>query len=170
MTSTDPQHELPPTSQRRMFLAPRAAAGDGHGYRYNPVRKPRLHEQESEETLERIRDAVSINDEPECVGPAILDGYQESARFYESLQHLAHVEAAQQARKLLSAEQRLLDAQSRAKRTHTDFSHEFHICRKMIDRAKAGGRKDPRAAIKVLEKVEAKLDGPVDLDRLDRAA
>ena len=158
----DPQEQPekhPPTGERRMFLAPRAAAGDGHGYRYGPTRKPRLHEQESPETLEKIRDAASINDEPECVGPAILDGYQESARFYESLRHLRDVEQAQQTRKLLTAEQRIKDAQARAKRTQTDFSHEFHICRKMIDRAKAGGRKEPPAAIRVLEKVEAALDG-----------
>lgn len=163
----DPKH--PPTSERRVFLAPRASAGDGHGYRYGPTRKPPLYEQETPETLEKIRDATDVSDEPECVGPAILDGYQESARFYESLRHLAHVEAAQQSRKMLPAEHRLRDAQARAKRTQTDLSHEFHICRKMLDRAKAGGRNEPPAAVKVLEKVEATLDG-TQLDGLHKAA
>lgn len=149
----------PPTRERRIFLAPGASAGDGHGYRYGPVRRVPIHEQVGHEALERIRDATNVNDEPENVGPAILDGYQESARFYESLRHLVEVEAAQQARKMLTAEQRLRDAQSRAKRTHTDLSHDFHICRKMLDRAKAGGRKEPAAAVRVLEKVEATLDG-----------
>lgn len=174
--SSEEQH--PPTRERRMFLAPRAIAADGHGYRYGPARRldkdvihgnELLTEQPTPEQLEKIRDATNINDEPECVGPAILDGYQESARFYESLRHLRHVEAAQQSRKLLSAEARLRDAQARAKRTQTDLSHEFHICRKMLDRAKAGGRKEPPAAIRVLEKVESTLDG-TQLDGLHRAA
>jgi hypothetical protein len=174
----DQQKPNPPTSERRMFLAPRAAAGDGHGYRYTPLRRPDRDiivngqprtEPPSPETLQTIRDATRLTDEPECVGPSILDSYQESARFYESLRHLAEVEAAQQARRMQTVAQRVRDAQDRAKRTQTDFSHEFHICRKMLERAKAGGRKDPPAALRIIEKIESRLDG-TQLDGLHRAA
>lgn len=163
MSDETPQN--PPTSAKPRFLlkgSPLVAGGKARlmsNRKVEPNRaKPRdVSKVEAQGYTEQPHKALP--DEPECVGPAILDGYAESARFYESLQHLRDVEAAQQSRKLLTAEQRLLDAQARAKRTQTDFSHEFHICRNMIDRAKRGGRKEPPAAVRVLEKVEAALDG-----------
>jgi hypothetical protein len=43
-----------------------------------------------------------------------------------------------------------------------DMSGEFHAIGQMLKRAKDGGRKEPNAAIRRLERVEAKLDGEPD--------
>lgn len=110
-----------------------------------------------------------LHGEPECIGPAILDSYAESARFYESQRHQQEVMAAREDRRRRTVEDRLKDAMARAKRSQIDLGHEFHICRKMLDRAHAGGRKDPPAALKVIEKIEAALDG-TQLDGLHKAA
>jgi hypothetical protein len=161
MTEPDEPSEqpTPPTRERPLFLAPRATAGDGHGYRNRPLREPPLHEQLHPETIARIRDAANINDEPECVGPAILDGYAEAADFHRSIQHLHHVEQARQTRKLLSSEQRLIDAERRARQANVNLTREFLVARKMFDQAKRGGRREPAVALRKLETIEAKLDG-----------
>ena len=101
-----------------------------------------------------------LKGEPECVGPAILDGYAESARFYDSIRHKVEVEAAQQSRRLLSAESRLRDAQRRAKDKHVKAMRlEFKAIEAMLDRARNGGQPDPPSAIRKLEKLEGQLDG-----------
>jgi hypothetical protein len=103
-----------------------------------------------------------LQGEPECVGPAIVDAYGELARSFDALRHAADVEAAQQSRRLLDAEQRVTAAQARAKQRHMDMSGEFHAIGQMLKRAKDGGRREPNAAIRRLERVEAKLDGEPD--------
>lgn len=165
MSEDQPPEQNPPSSAKPRFLLKGSPLVSGGKARLmsnrkvdpKPAKPREVSKVEAQGYTEQPHKA--LNHEPECVGPAILDGYQESARFYESLRHLQEVEAAQQSRTMLTAEQRYRDAYARAKRTQTDFSHEFHICRKMLDRARAGGRKEPPAAVRVLERVEATLDG-----------
>lgn len=177
----DPEQPKPPkseqTSKAQRFLAPKASAGDGHGYRNRPKREPwqdvvvdgKAHtEQASPETLERIKDATSITDEPECVSGAWLDFYAESARFYESIQHDAQIQAAQLARKELPIEARMADAQRRAKMQKIDMSHEFHIARKALERARRGGGKQDKVIAR-MERIEARLDRPADRGFRDAA-
>lgn len=125
-----------------LFLAPKARRGNGFGYVNDP--------------------AQGMRDEPECVGPAIVDAYSESALFWQSLRHAAEVQEAQQSRRLLNAEQRLADVQRRAKQQHVNVSGEVHVLSSMLERAKRGGRNEPPGAVKRLESLEARLDGLSD--------
>lgn len=102
---------------------------------------------------------LSVRDEPECVGPAILESYRESARFYESLQHQKAVELARLTRPLLATEDRLRDLDRRAKAARCDLSHELHIMRRDLDRARAGNRREPRRVHDRLERLEHLMDG-----------
>lgn len=105
-----------------------------------------------------------LKGEPECVGPAIVDAYGESARYFDTLRHAREVAEARELRKLLTAEQRLVNVQERARKQHRNLTGETHVCQKMLERAKAGGRKEPLAAIERIERMEA------DLDNLPEAA
>lgn len=113
--------------------------------------------------------AMAVPGEPECIGPAILDGYSEAAAFQYSLQHQKAVEDARNLRPQLAAEDRLKDIQRRAKATHCDLSHEIHIMRRDLERARAGGRKTPGRVLSRLERIESVLDC-VDADGFPRAA
>jgi hypothetical protein len=105
------------------------------------------------------RPELAVWGEPECIGPAILNGYTESAHFHESLRHQQAVEAARVSRPLLAAEDRLLDAERRAKHAHRDMTSEFRVLRQMLTKAQRGGRQAPASALTKLEKIEADLDG-----------
>lgn len=155
------QQEQPKKKNRRP-PAPHFLAPNGRGHVTRPLRPYPEHADPDELALEaeEVKDATRFCDEPEMIGPAIVDAYGESAWFYKSLQHQADVEAAQQARKFLTAEQRLADVQSRAKRKQVaDLKPEFQAMRAMLDRARRGGRQDPPAVTRKLERIEAKLDG-----------
>lgn len=138
------------TTDQPLFLAPMGRPGDAINQdrdRLGYVTKPQL----------------AMRDEPECVGPAIVNGYAELADFQHTLRHKASVEAARQARPLLEAEDRIRDAERRAKHAHRNLSHEFHLLRLMLDRAERGGRRTPESAIRKLARIEATLDGvPLD--------
>jgi hypothetical protein len=121
------------------FLAAGGRQGDGHGYASHP--------------------AFGMRGEPECVGPAILDSYAESARFYESVRHRQAVEAARLARPLLAAEDRIRDAERRAKAAHIDLRSEFRLLRDMVGRDRRGGRSPSAKALGRIERVECRLDG-----------
>lgn len=150
------------TGEKPLFLAPQARQGDGSGYLNEPLRRKLpegLDEFELADHAARAREATRPEDEPECVGPAIVDGYAELADFQHTLRHKASVEAARQARPLLDAEDRIRDAERRAKHAHRNLSHEFHLLRLMLERAERGGRQTPESAIRKLERIEATLDG-----------
>lgn len=117
------------------------------------------HHVDPPETRKRIHEASALCDEPEKVGPAILDAYGESARYYETLRHQAQVQAAQEARKQLTPEQRLAGVLERAKRQHTDVASETRLIGRLLERAARGGRRAPQTAIDKLTRLEAKLDG-----------
>lgn len=144
MTDQQPRTEI--TTDQPLFLAPMGRPGDPVNQdrdRLGYVTKPQL----------------AMRHEPECVGPAIVNGYAELADFQHTLRHQAAVEAAREARPLLKAEDRLKDAQRRAKQAHRNLSGEFHILERMLARAARGGRKPPAAALRRLENIEADLDG-----------
>lgn len=103
--------------------------------------------------------AFGLASEPECVGPAILNGYAESARFHQTLRHKAVVEEARESRKLLSMEDRIRDAERRAKHAHIDLRSEFRLLRQMVERDRRGGRLPGAKVTLRVERVERKLDG-----------
>jgi hypothetical protein len=104
----------PPRRPPGRFLAPKAR-GDELGY---------------------VHDArLGMRDEPEAIGPAILDSYAEGNEFRFAQQHTADVLAARVLRPLLRAEDRLRDAERRAKQSkRRDLSGEFLALRGMLER------------------------------------
>lgn len=145
----------------RRFLAAQARSGNGHGYVTQPPRKVGKAP-DSPEVVEQIAAAVSLTDEPECISPAILDAYGEDARHYQSLRRLAEVQEARAVRATLSAAARLADVRRRAKEQHVNLSGQVKMVASMLDRAEAGGRKEPPAALRTLTVLEAQLDGVDD--------
>jgi hypothetical protein len=127
---------MPPHQPKPRFLA--------------PIGKPRDYVDRPE---------LAVRDEPECVGPAILDSYAESAAFRFSQQHAVDVALAQQTRQHLAADDRVRDIQRRAKYAHVDMSHEVHLMHRDIERAKAGNRKPPARVLERLQGLESLLDG-----------
>jgi hypothetical protein len=115
-----------------------------------PIGKPRDYVDKPE---------LAVRDEPECVGPAILDSYAESAAFRYTQQHALDVARAQVTRQQLSADDRVRDIQRRARYAHVDMSHEVHLMQRDIDRAKVGNRKPPKRVVERLEGLESLLDG-----------
>lgn len=103
--------------------------------------------------------AMAVPGEPECIGPAILDSYAESNAFRFSQQHAMDVAAAQHIRPLLRAEDRLKDIHRRAKYAHVDLSHELHIMRRDVERARKAGLEPKPHTLVRLERVEGLLDG-----------
>jgi hypothetical protein len=105
------------------------------------------------------RPELAVRDEPECIGPAILESYVEVNRRLFTQQHAIDVAKAQQLRPLLDADDRVRDIQRRAKYAHVNLSHEVHIMRRDLERAKAGNRKPPARVIERCERLEGLLDG-----------
>lgn len=147
---------LPARPPRPRFLA--AGQGNGSGYTSTPLRELPLVADEPD-VVERISEATDIRDEPECIGPAIVDGYAEVAQFQHSQQHQADVLAAQQVRPLLKAEDRLRDIKRRAKGAHVDLSHEMHIMRRDIEKARLRNQPEPERVRNRLTGLEGLLDG-----------
>jgi hypothetical protein len=99
-----------------------------------------------------------MRDEPECIGPAILDSYAEGNEFRFAQQHTADVLAARVLRPLLRAEDRLRDAERRAKYAkRRDLNGEFLALRGMLERELRAciEPKPESAVVRRLERVEA---------------
>lgn len=142
-----------------LFLAP-GAGGNDTGYRTRPLRPlDATMEADSPEVVELIAGATRICDEPECIGPGIVDAYGEDAKFYESQRAIREAAERRQARVLLTAEDRLKTVMENAKRRHIDVSHEAFIMRRDLERARLAGRKEPASVLARLERTEAKVDG-----------
>jgi hypothetical protein len=159
-----------PRKPASRFIAPQARAGNGHGYLNQPMRPlpdaiDPIHNPDDAELLETIASATRHCDEPEAIGPAIVDAITELARTYDRIRYSVEVETAQQARRLLTMEQRMADVQRRAKLRHADVSGEMHVIKAMLERARKGGRVDPSAATERIERIEARLDYRHDLER-----
>lgn len=128
------------------------------GLRSRPLRRyPQVKDEQY--ILDRIKEARDPADEPECIGPAILDSYAESNAFRFTQEHQAAVLAAQQLRPLLAAEDRILDIRRRAKHARVDLTHEVDIMNKDLKRAREGNRKPPKRVEDRLVGLEALLDG-----------
>lgn len=144
---------------RRRFLAPGGRVGDGHGYLAEPERElDATSEPDPPDVVARIRDATCMVDEPECIGPAIVDAYSESARFFDSARHSLEVEQLREIRRQLSMEQRIAEIRRRAKLQHVNVSTELHALGKMLERARQKGKPDPPAAGRKVEALEGRLD------------
>jgi hypothetical protein len=153
------------------FLAPQARQGDGIGYLNQPIRRDLpegLDRFELADHAERTREATRPEDEPECIGPAILDSYITANRLIFSQRHVVEVlDMREHVRPLLRAEDRLRDAERRAKQARRrDLKGEFMALRGMLARyQRADDEPKPESSlVRRLEGVEAKLDG------LDEAA
>lgn len=99
----------------------------------------------------------ALREEPECIGPAIVDAYAELGKTFDELRRIAQIEEARVLRQALSLENRMLDARRRAKLQHIDLSHEMHIMDKMLGRGKDA------AVVERLEILEARLDHAPDV-------
>lgn len=151
----------------RRFLAPKARAGNGHGYLSQPMRPlENTLEPDPPEVVELIAGATRLCDEPESDSEALAD-YAKTAEFWRTQKHAAEVLAARETRPLLRAEDRLRDAERRAKQSRRrDLKGEFMALRGMLDRYRRTDQepKPDSALVRRLENVEASLDG------LDQAA
>jgi hypothetical protein len=103
--------------------------------------------------------AMAMRNEPECIGPAIVDGYASIASFHRSQQHALHVAEAQLIRPTLPPESRLSDLRRRAKHSRVDMSHELHIIEREVRKAQMRGQDVPQRVVERLEKLEGLLDG-----------
>jgi hypothetical protein len=128
------------------------------GIRYSPLRDLPIIADEKE-LVDRIRDAATLRDEPEMIGPAILDSYAESNAFKHTQQHQADVLAAQQIRPALKAEDRLKDIYRRAKHARVDLSHEIGIMERDLDKARKRGDEPKVHTLHRLTNLEGLLDG-----------
>jgi hypothetical protein len=167
----------------RRFLAPNAKAGNGHGY-YSQPQRPLADsdgitdaDQLADEAA-RVSERSRLCDEPEAPGPAIVDAQADLARHYDYLRHLADVEQREMARRHLSMEARMAEANRRARLQRIDVSREMRACQVMLERSRKGcqtrndgldtcvcDRCNPPAAVRKLASVEARLDHRPDLNR-----
>lgn len=128
------------------------------GLRYKPLRDLPIV-QDEQDLIDRIKDATSIRDEPECIGPAILGSYAEvNARIFTQ-QHVLDVAAAQQIRPELKAEDRIKDIHRRARYARVDLSHEIQIMERDLEKARRRGAEPKPHTLQRLTAVEGLLDG-----------
>lgn len=152
-----------PAHPKQRFLVPGASGGwnesnselkGGLGYKHAPARKPRLIDQESETKLQRIRDGLSIIDEPEALDEDDWARYVDR----EAKQKAMAREAGEDRdRKLLSQEERLAQAVAEAKRMRRDVSREVLVLKRLKKRGK----------VEQLEKWTQRIE---QIARLGRAA
>lgn len=111
--------------------------------------------------VERMREATALCDEPEMIGPAILDPKSDRDRMAKAQAFALKVQAlaeAAEARPELPVRARIMDVRRRAKRHHVDLSHELHILEQALDRAQAGGRRFPGGQEARLGRLEELMD------------
>jgi hypothetical protein len=111
------------------------------------------------EQVDRIREARNIRDEPECIGPAWLEDWEQVRQLHRSQQHIKDVIDMQDIRPTLSIEDRVRDIQRRAKHGGYDLRRETALMLRDIERANAGGRRAPARVYERAEGLEALLDG-----------
>ena len=157
---------MKPRSPARKFLAPAARQGDGRGYLNQPQRPIPEHADAIKlaEDADLVAARAAMCDEPEAVGPAVVDAFTDLARTYDRIRHHADVERARADRETLPVDARIRDAKRRAKLRHADISGEMHAVEKIVERATRGGRPVPPAALDRLRRIEARLDYRHDLE------
>jgi hypothetical protein len=156
-TNAELEADLRRSLRGRRFLT--KGSGNGHGYVAQPKREyPAVADEP--DVLERIASATALADEPEAPSSAWVDAEAELAAERNRLRHLAVVAQRIEIRRELTVEARIRDVQRRAKDQRVDISGELYVIRKMRSRSqRAGHTKEPPAAMRRLEAVEARLDG-----------
>lgn len=141
----------------RRFLAPQARSGNGHGYLTQPERQyPQAPD--PVDVVERIASATAMCDEPEAPSSAWVDAEADLAVERNRLRLLHRAMQAREARQTVTPENRIKDAQRRAKVKRMDITSDLFFVRKSLVRGKDGD------AIKRLEGIELRLDGVAGLE------
>lgn len=124
-----------PTRKSR-FLLPRAGRGDGLGYIDRPLRE--LQPGDPPERVEAIRSASAMIDEPECLD---ADDWalhiDKRAKFAEEQRQKFEEASRERERRLMGFEQRLVAAQTEARRRCIDVTREVRLLQDMQARQKS---------------------------------
>jgi hypothetical protein len=137
----------------RRFLAPQARAGNGHGSYDRPQRPISQAIADDEATVERVSSFTALCDEPEAPSRDWVDAESELAAERNRLRLLRQAESARAARAGVSIENRIKDAQRRAKQRRMSVNSELHVIKQQMMRGKVA------AGLERLEALEALLDG-----------
>lgn len=141
------------------FLAPGASAGDGKGYRHAPPRRlDKGAPADPPAVVERVRAAASLRDEPEAIGPAILDPQGDDAAYLDRLRRDAELQAAILARRALASEDRLREIMRRAKLKRVDVRKEVYVMEAMLERSRRAGQGAPVKLVGHFERAEKRID------------
>jgi hypothetical protein len=137
----------------RRFLAPGARVADGRGYYNRPQRPISQAIADDEATVERVASFTSLCDEPEAPSQDWIDAQSDLAVEHNRQRLLAaHVQACE-SRAGVSIENRIKDAQRRAKARRMSVNSELHVIKQQMMRGKVA------AGLERLEALEASLDG-----------
>jgi hypothetical protein len=138
----------------RRFLAPggRQLMGQ-HGYYSRPQRPISTAIPDDEATIERVASFTSLCDEPESPSRDWVDAESELAVERNRLRLLAAAAAAREARANVTIENRIKDAERRARGRRIHVNREVHVIRQQVGRGKTA------SALVKLEALEALLDG-----------
>jgi hypothetical protein len=137
----------------RRFLAPGARVADGHGYYGRPQRPISTAIPDDEATIERVASFTSLCDEPEAPSKDWVDAQAELAAEYNRQRLVAAHFAAREIRSGVSIENRIKDAERRARKRRVHVNREVHVIRQQVERGKTA------SALVKLEALEALLDG-----------
>jgi hypothetical protein len=137
----------------RRFLAPGARVADGRGYYNRPQRPISQAIADDEATVERVASFTSLCDEPEAPSQDWIDAQSDLAVEHNRQRLLAaHVQACE-SRAGVSIENRIKDAERRARKRRVHVNREVHVIRQQVGRGKTA------SALVKLEALEALLDG-----------
>jgi hypothetical protein len=137
----------------RRFLAPQARAGNGHGYYDRPQRPISQAIADDEATVERVASFTSLCDEPESPSKDWVDAESELAAERNRVRLLAQAQAARESRAGVSIENRIKDAERRARKRRVHVNPTVFVIRQQVERGKM------TSALAKLESLEALLDG-----------
>lgn len=117
----------------RRFLAPKARAGNGHGYLTQPTRPlTSTHHADEPHVVERIASATTLADEPEALTQAEWDAHIDKRAILAEDQRQKFESAARdRERRLLTFEQRLVTAQTEARKRCIDVTSEVRLLKHM---------------------------------------
>lgn len=166
---TEPEQQAPkPQPDKPLFLmqgSPLVAGGKARLMSNRKVKPKRAEPREvtgPEEKGYTTDIHKALRHEPETPSDVWLDAEADRAFMLNEQARLADIAQAQAARPTLTVEQRMKDAQRRAKMQHVDCRAEFTALRRMLDAAKTeSDRRRTRteaAAERRLERVESQLD------------
>lgn len=117
----------------RRFLAPKARAGNGHGYLTQPTRPlESTINADEEHIVERVLSATAMCDEPEALTEAEWKAHIDKRAITAEEQRRKFESAARdRERRLMDFEQRLVTAHAEARRRCIDVSSEVRLLKHM---------------------------------------